>query len=77
MAAERRRRRRGVERGLDHRVDQASLSGKTRKIVPSAIAGGLRDLAGGDGGAVREQEREGGGHDGGPAFLGRQRGRPS
>ena len=66
----------GVERGLDDRRDQRLLVGEDPEDRALGDAGGLGDLAGGERGAVREQQREGGLDDAGPPLLGRERGGP-
>ena len=50
----------------------SSLSAKTRKIVPSAMPGGLGDLPGRDHLAVLEQQRQHGLDDHRPALVGGQ-----
>ena len=67
---ERRIDRRHVERGLEHGLDEAVLVGKDAEDGALRDPGGFGDLAGGDGGAVRQEERQGGGDDLGPALRG-------
>ena len=66
----------GVEGRLDGRVDERLLVGEDPEDGALGDAGGLGDLAGGELGAVLDQQREGGRDDGGPALVGRQRGGP-
>ena len=68
--------RRRVERGVDDGLDQGLLVGEDPEDRAFGDAGGLRDLAGRDRGAVREQQRERRRDDLGPAFGGRQGGCP-
>ena len=74
MASERGVRRGGVERRLDHGLDQRLLVREDPEDRALGDAGGLGDLAGGDRGAVGEDQGQRGRDDLGPA-LGRGAGR--
>ena len=67
--------RAGVERRVDDGRDQRLLVGEDAEDRALGDAGRLGDLAGGERGAVGEQQRERGLDDAGPALLGWERGR--
>ena len=64
----------GVQDAGDDRVDHRVLVREDPEDRALGDAGGLGDLPGGDGGAVVADQRDRGGDDRGPAFVGRQRG---
>ena len=64
---------RGVERGLDDRVEQRGLVVEDPEDRALGDAGRLGDLPGGDRRALLEEQREGGGDDRRAALLERQR----
>ncbi len=66
----------GVEGGFDHRRDEALLVGEDPEDRALGDPGRFGDLAGRDGRAVHQQQRQRRGDDLGSAFGGRQRRRP-
>ena len=73
MARERGVDRLGIEGSLDGGLDERLLVREDAEDRALGDAGRLGDLARGDAAAVRDEQRERGGHDGGAAFAGGQR----